>query len=141
MAQLSARQIALAALRLWRKEKRFADSIISELLANAELSPSDRAFALELFYGVLRNLTLLDLWIGCLRASRVDNDVRDVLRLGLYQLFFLETAQHAQCHAAGCDAATERAARTRRCAALVCPNVAPAIPCRAVAAALRRRTD
>ncbi len=98
MAQLSARQIALAALRLWRKEKRFADSIISELLANAELSPSDRAFALELFYGVLRNLTLLDLWIGCLRASRVDNDVRDVLRLGLYQLFFLETAQHAAVH-------------------------------------------
>src|SRR5439155_7542097 len=80
MAQLSARQIALAALRLWRKEKRFADSIISELLAKAELTPSDRAFALELFYGVLRNLTLLDLWIGCLRALRVDNDVRDVLR-------------------------------------------------------------
>src|SRR5438552_15307819 len=95
MAQLSARQIALAALRLWRKEKRFADSIISEHLANAELSPSDRAFALELFYGVLRSLTLLDLWIGCLRASLVDNDVRDVLRLGWDQLFFLETAPHA----------------------------------------------
>jgi len=98
MAQLSARQIALAALRLWRKEKRFADSIMSGLVAKAELSPSDRAFALELFYGVLRNLTLLDLWIGCLRASRVDNDVRDVLRLGLYQLFFLETAEHAAVH-------------------------------------------
>jgi 16S rRNA (cytosine967-C5)-methyltransferase len=98
MAQLSARQIALAALRLWRKEKRFADSIILGLLAKAELTPSDRAFALELFYGVLRSLTLLDLWIGCLRPSRVDNDVRDVLRLGLYQLFFLETAQHAAVH-------------------------------------------
>jgi hypothetical protein len=35
MAQLSARQIALAALRLWRKEKRFADSIVSELLRRA----------------------------------------------------------------------------------------------------------
>ena len=57
MAQRSARETALAALRLWRKEKRFADSIISGLLANADLTPSDRAFALELFYGVLRNLT------------------------------------------------------------------------------------
>jgi 16S rRNA (cytosine967-C5)-methyltransferase len=95
MAQLSARRIALTALRLWRKERRFADSIISELLAKTELTPSDCAFALELFYGVLRNLTLLDFWIGCLRASRVESDVRDILRLGLYQLSLLKTAQHA----------------------------------------------
>ena len=98
MAQLSARQIALAALRWWRKEKRFADSIASELLAKAELTSSDRAFALELFYGVLRNLTLLDFWIACLRVSRVDDDLRDILRLGLYQLLFLETAEHAAVH-------------------------------------------
>ena len=98
MAQLSARQIALTALRLWREEKRFADSIISELLAETELKPSDRAFALELFYGVLRNLTLLDFWIRCLRASRVESDLRDILRLGLYQLLFLETAEHAAVH-------------------------------------------
>src|SRR5438034_1757782 len=98
MAQLSARQIALVALRLLRKEKRFADSIVSELFAKAGLTPSDRAFALELFYGVLRNLTLLDFWIACLRVSRVDADLRDILRLGLYQLFFLETAEHAAVH-------------------------------------------
>src|SRR6266699_1056605 len=95
MAQFSARRIALAALRRWRREKRFADSIISEFLAKAKLTHSDRAFALELFYGVLRNLTLLDFWIGCLRVSRVDADLRDVLQLGLYQLFFLKTAPHA----------------------------------------------
>src|SRR5436305_4329222 len=98
MAQLSARQIALVALRLWRKEKRFADSIVSELFAKAGLTPSDRAFALELFYGVLRNLTLLDFWTACLRVSLVDADLRDILRLGLYQLFFLETAEHAAVH-------------------------------------------
>ena len=72
VSSYGARQIALTALRLWQKEKRFADSIISGLLAKGELIPSDRAFALELFYGVLRNLTLLDFWIGCLRASRVE---------------------------------------------------------------------
>src|SRR5436309_10985093 len=98
MAQLSARQIALTALRLWREEKRFADSIISELLAETVLKPSDRAFALELFYGVLRNLTLLDFWIRRLRASRVESDLRDILRLGLYQLLFLKTAEHAAVH-------------------------------------------
>jgi 16S rRNA (cytosine967-C5)-methyltransferase len=95
MAQPSARRIALAALRKWQEEKRFADPIISELLAKAQLNYSDRAFALELFYGVLRNLTLLDFWIGCLRSSEVETGLRDVLRLGLYQLFLLETAPHA----------------------------------------------
>jgi 16S rRNA (cytosine967-C5)-methyltransferase len=98
MAQRSARQTALAALRLWRKEKRFADSIISGLFAKAELTPSDRAFALELFYGVLRNLTLLDFWIGCLRGSHVESSVRDILRLGVYQLFLLKTPEHAAVH-------------------------------------------
>jgi 16S rRNA (cytosine967-C5)-methyltransferase len=98
MAQRSARETALAALRLWRKEKRFADSIISGLLANADLTLSDRAFAQDLFYGVLRNLTLLDFWIGCLRASRIESKVRDILRLGLYQVFLLETPEHAAVH-------------------------------------------
>jgi 16S rRNA (cytosine967-C5)-methyltransferase len=98
MARRSARQTALAALRLWRKQKRFADSIISGLLANADLTPSDRAFALELFYGVLRNLTLLDFWIGCLRASHIEANVRDMLRLGLHQVFLLETPEHAAVH-------------------------------------------
>jgi 16S rRNA (cytosine967-C5)-methyltransferase len=95
MAQLSARQIALAALRKWPRERRFADSIISRLFAKTELPVSNRAFAFELFYGVLRNLLLLDFWIGCLRASRIDEDLRDLLRLGLYQLLFLKTAEHA----------------------------------------------
>jgi 16S rRNA (cytosine967-C5)-methyltransferase len=98
MAQLSARRIALNALRVWRKEKRFADSIVSQFLARANLTESDRAFAFELFYGVLRNLTLLDFWIGCLRRSHIDSDLRDVLRLGLYQLFLLKTAEHAAVH-------------------------------------------
>ncbi len=98
MARLSARRIALGALRTWRKEKRFADSIVSESLARVELIESDRAFAFELFYGVLRNLTLLDFWIGCLRSSQVDSHLRDVLRLGLYQLFLLKTAPHAAVH-------------------------------------------
>ena len=98
MAQRSARETALAALRLWRKEKRFADSILSGILANADLTLSDRAFALELFYGVLRNLTLLDFWIDCLRASRIERRVRDVLRLGLYQIFLIKTPEHAAVH-------------------------------------------
>ena len=98
MAELSARQIALTALRLWRKEKHFADFIISGLLTKTELNVSDRAFALELFYGVLRNLTLLGFWIGCLRGSGIDRDLRDIVRFGLYQLLCLRTPEHAAVH-------------------------------------------
>lgn len=60
-----------------------------------ELSPADRAFATELFYGVLRNLTLLDFWIGRLRSGHRDHNSRDLLRLGFYQLFLLQTPEHA----------------------------------------------
>ena len=98
MAQRSARQTALAALLRWRKEKRFADSIISGLLVKTSLRPSDRAFALDLFYGVLRHLTLLDFWIGRLRTSRIESSVRDILRLGFYQIFLLQTPDHAAVH-------------------------------------------
>ena len=69
MAQLSPRRAALEALAVWRTKTRFADSIIGKLLTETKLTGSDRGFALELFYGVLRNLTLLDFWVDCLRPA------------------------------------------------------------------------
>jgi 16S rRNA (cytosine967-C5)-methyltransferase len=93
--QHSARRIALTALRSWRKRKQFADVIVAKLLESENLSPQERAFALELFYGVLRNLTLLDFWTELLRPSSLDVDLKDVVRLGLYQLLSLNTAEHA----------------------------------------------
>jgi len=96
--QTSARRIALAALKTWRKGKQFADATISNALSKSGLPSADRAFAFELFYGVLRNLTLLDFWIRQLRAQCVDVDLRDLVRLGLYQLFIANTAEHAAVH-------------------------------------------
>src|SRR6185436_19673925 len=95
MAQRSARELALAGLREWRTGEKFADAILAHLLRSSALAAADRAFATELFYGVLRHLTLLDFWIGALRPQHLELDARDLLRLGLYQLFLLETPQHA----------------------------------------------
>lgn len=95
MALSSARGVALAALMKWRRGRRFADSILQQLLSESALSSSDRAFATELFYGILRHLLRLDFWIEQLRRGSVDDDLRDLLRLGLYQLFRLETPEHA----------------------------------------------
>jgi 16S rRNA (cytosine967-C5)-methyltransferase len=91
----TARQAAFVALRTWQDYHDRADAIISTILDQSDLKKSDRAFALELFYGVLRNLVLLDFWVGCLRAGSLDPDLRDIVRLGLYQLFFLGTPDHA----------------------------------------------
>jgi 16S rRNA (cytosine967-C5)-methyltransferase len=91
----TARRAAYVALRAWQEYQDRADTIISTILDRSELRKSDRAFALELFYGVLRNLVLLDFWIGCLRAGSLEPELRDIVRLGLYQLFFLGTPDHA----------------------------------------------
>jgi 16S rRNA (cytosine967-C5)-methyltransferase len=95
MALQSARELALAALSEWRDGRKFADAILSRQLRSTGLIAADRAFATELLYGVLRNLTLLDFWIGSLRRQHLEPDARDLLRLGLYQLFVLDTPQHA----------------------------------------------
>ena len=95
MRKISSRAVALAALEQWRDGHRFADAILGELLRRGDLTAADRGFATELFYGVLRNLILVDFWIGELRSGHLDHDSRDLLRLGLYQLFLLQTPEHA----------------------------------------------
>jgi 16S rRNA (cytosine967-C5)-methyltransferase len=94
-SEFSSRRVALAALREWRTGEQFADAILARLLRSSDLTAPDRAFATELFYGILRNLSLLDFWIGLLRSGHLDHDARDLLRLGFYQLFILQTSEHA----------------------------------------------
>ncbi|MEO7167664.1 MAG: 16S rRNA (cytosine(967)-C(5))-methyltransferase RsmB [Chthoniobacterales bacterium] len=91
----SSRSLALGALQRWRNGTEFADKIVVAIFAPSALGSSDRGFALELFYGVLRNLSLLDFWIAQLRHEPLDPGTRDLLRLGLYQILLLETAPHA----------------------------------------------
>src|SRR5476649_2912364 len=95
MAPRSSRELALAALREWRTGDSFADAILARLFRSSDLTAPDRAFSTELFYGILRNLSLLDFWIGSLRSEHLEHDGRDLLRLGIYQLFLLETPEHA----------------------------------------------
>ena len=95
MRKINSRCVALAALEEWRAGRKFADAILGERLRSSGLDAADRAFATELFYGVLRNITLLDFWLSQLRSGHLDHDSRDLLRLGLYQLFLLQTPEHA----------------------------------------------
>jgi 16S rRNA (cytosine967-C5)-methyltransferase len=91
----SSRSLALVVLRDWRQTTTFADALLHAALAQSDLSAQDRAFTTELAYGVIRNLRLLDFWIGELRHGQLDSETRDVLRLGLYQVALLATPSHA----------------------------------------------
>jgi 16S rRNA (cytosine967-C5)-methyltransferase len=93
--KINSRAVTLTALEEWRGGRKFADAILGERLRTVELGAADRAFATELFYGVLRNLILLDFWIGELRSGHLDHHSRDLLRLGVYQLLLLQTPEHA----------------------------------------------
>jgi 16S rRNA (cytosine967-C5)-methyltransferase len=95
MSPSSARGVALVALREWRSGRTFADTIIRDLLERSGLNVQDRAFALELFYGILRNRILLNFWMDSLRDGALDDATRDILSIGLYQLFILRTPEHA----------------------------------------------
>jgi tRNA and rRNA cytosine-C5-methylases len=95
MSRSPARELALTALQRWHSTNQFADRIIQQLLAATPAIAPERAFAQELFYGILRNLTLLDFYIQRLRPSGVDPLSGDLIRLGLFQLFHLQTPTHA----------------------------------------------
>jgi 16S rRNA (cytosine967-C5)-methyltransferase len=96
---MNPRQAALQALQEWEKGKAFSDEILHTLFARQRLRAADRGFVRETFFGVLRNLSALDFLIAQLRPEgTLDSRTRDVLRIGLYQLFHLRVAPHAAVH-------------------------------------------
>ncbi len=95
----NARQTCLRALTEWGKGRSFSDEILHSVFEKAPLSAVDRAFVMENFYGILRHLTQLDFLVGELRGrGALDDRTRDILRLGLYQIFHLRTPPHAAVH-------------------------------------------
>ncbi len=69
----------------------FADALIEE--ARPALTPRDRAFLLELVYGALRNRSRLDWALDRLSSqplTSTDPWTRNLLRLGAYQILFLD---------------------------------------------------
>jgi 16S rRNA (cytosine967-C5)-methyltransferase len=68
---------------------------VDELLGRARerMDARDSGFLLELVYGVLRNRTRLDWVLNCFSAKPVgttDSWTRNILRLGAYQMLFLD---------------------------------------------------
>ncbi len=95
MSRANPRAICVEALNRWESEKKFADELLHESFGSVALATLDRAFLTETFYGILRNLSRLDFIIKQFRDSPVDQNTRQVLRLGFYQIFHMRIPHHA----------------------------------------------
>lgn len=94
MSASPARHLAVEAL-LAVEEGAFANLVLPKLLKASDLERRDRDLVTNLVYGVTRMRRALD-WLILQRTDRdLETEVRTILRLGLYQLFFLEMPAHA----------------------------------------------
>ncbi len=93
-----ARRAAYDLLRAVDEQDAYANLVLPKLLTHAGLAGRDAALATELGYGTLRALGTLDDILGrCVNRplDGVDPSVRDVLRLGAYQLLRTRIPPHA----------------------------------------------
>ena len=91
----SPRRAAVSILRAWSKGHAYAENLIERHASRNDLSSADRALLNAIVLGVLRNLRLLDHWIAGLRKGKLDDETRDILRVGLCQLLILQLPDHA----------------------------------------------
>ncbi len=94
------RQIAAEALRRHRPNGDFIENILERTLISAPLSPLNRRFCQELVYGVVRWQATLDWLIARKTPGRTQKPaLQNLLRLGLYQIFWLDRIPgHAAVH-------------------------------------------
>jgi 16S rRNA (cytosine967-C5)-methyltransferase len=89
----TAREIALEVVNRVQRTAAYSNIVLSQKLKSSNLSRRDKAFVTELVNGTLRNLGTLD-WIikrfSNQRLDKIPDKVLDLLRLGTYQLVYLE---------------------------------------------------
>ncbi len=89
----SAREVALLVLHAVEEEGAYTNIALNRVLEGQNLNKLDRNLATELAYGSLKKRGKLD-WVLAKFLSRpiekLDSWIRDILRLGIYQLLFLD---------------------------------------------------
>ncbi|WP_408954398.1 16S rRNA (cytosine(967)-C(5))-methyltransferase RsmB [Natroniella sp. ANB-PHB2] len=89
----NARQLALKAIYRINEEEGYSNLVVNNLLNQSQLDKRDRSLATQLIYGTIRMRNSLD-WIINQVANRKVKEmtswVRNALRLGVYQIKFLD---------------------------------------------------
>ena len=97
MRKASARDTALEVLMQVDKANAWSDGGLKRTIAKNKLDSRDAALATRLCYGVIQNKTLLDYYISCYctqKAERLEPVIRNILRLGGYQILFMDKIPH-----------------------------------------------
>ena len=92
---MSARAVALAALRRIEGDGAYANLVLGPALERSGLDDADRRFATELVYGTTRMRRACDALVDRFVATPPDPATRTLLRLGAYQLGFAGVPAHA----------------------------------------------
>lgn len=71
------------------------DEVIDEVLSKYVLSDKDRRFFTRIVIGVVEDRIYLDYIIGVMTKRNIDEEVREILRIGLYQLLRLSLPDYA----------------------------------------------
>jgi len=93
MKNTTAREISLAALLEVEKMDGYSNIVLNRMLNKSNLEPADRRLTTKLMYGVLENRNLLDHIIRQninFRINKLDPAIRCILRMGIYQILFME---------------------------------------------------
>lgn len=88
--QAGARHAALENLERFRRDGAWSGAGIDNIIKKYRLDRREAALAARLCLGVLQNSSLCDFYIGCYCKSKLEPKVRDILRLGVYQLLFMD---------------------------------------------------
>ena len=90
---MGARETALRALIACRKEGAWSNGVLKTYMEQDRLDPRDAGLAARLCYGVLQNRAKLDFYLKQLLTGKLKDlhpVVRDILHLGLYQIYELD---------------------------------------------------
>ena len=95
---MGARETALNALIACRKSGAWSNGVLKEYIQRDRLDSRDAGLATRLCYGVLQNRQRLDFYLKQLLTGKLKDlhpVVRDILHLGLYQIYELDKIPHS----------------------------------------------
>jgi len=95
---MDAREVALLTLNACQRQGGWSDGVLKKQLAAAGLDSRDAALATQLCFGVVQNQLLLDFYLSNfsnIALKRMEGKVLQALRLGAYQLLFLDKIPHS----------------------------------------------
>ncbi|MGE4275795.1 MAG: 16S rRNA (cytosine(967)-C(5))-methyltransferase RsmB [Lawsonibacter sp.] len=95
---MDAREAAMLSLNACQQQGGWSNGTLKKQLADAGLDSRDAALATQLCFGVIQNQLLLDFYLSKfsnIPLKRMEGKVVQILRLGAYQMLFLDKIPHS----------------------------------------------